>query len=270
MKKILIIISIFSIIINNSNAFEITKKISAKKLAQNTSQEYIKIDKRKKLIFNEPPIDISTKANRYSTPIIDEVFILKLNNAEIYYDNKYTNIGIIVNDDTLLYDTIWDWSPIRKKNKKFIIDDKINTKNFDKKILYIAQEGSNNYYHWTMEVIPKILLIKDNNIKYDLIFTGDLNNNFQIESLDLLKINSSKIIKVKHNTISKIKSPEIIIPSRVSSSTWTPKPIIDRLRKEMINNALLENTKQYNERIFISRKKLVIEKLSMKMNYLMN
>ena len=61
--------------------------------------------------------------------------------------------------------------------------------------------GNSNYWHWLFDVLPRIEIYKKKNKNFDKIdffLFPSLNNKFQKESLDLLKINPKKRLSSKN------------------------------------------------------------------------
>ena len=74
--------------------------------------------------------------------------------------------------------------------------------------------GNNNYWHWLLDVIPRIHILEkanifDNNIDYYLF--PDLMRKFQGETLDILNIHHKKRLSIRH--IRHLVADEIIVTS---------------------------------------------------------
>ncbi|MHA1558273.1 MAG: glycosyltransferase family 61 protein [Alphaproteobacteria bacterium] len=226
-----------------------TQVISVKNSAfKKLGLRYIKIRSRAKLNFKIFPIASSNNAT-WADPIIPETFIIFAKNGYVYSKD-----GIFVIEGRLIKELIWPWS---KLNKKPIVLKTIPKPNkLNGKIAVIAQEGHVNYYHWVTEIIPKILLFEKNDIHYDLLYVPELQKPFMEETFRLLGIDTKKIIQAKQDTC--IEADELILPSFVSRSCYTPKWVADSIRGKLIPAAYksAENSKiLYSKKIFISRRK---------------
>lgn len=124
--------------------------------------------------------------------------------------------------------------------------------------------GNNNYWHWLLDVIPRIHILEkanifDNNIDYYLF--PDLMRKFQGETLDILNIHHKKRLSSRH--IRHLVADEIIVTSHPYNllnnpyidSLQIPTWIIDYLKNKFLKICLKETSlTSFPQKIFINRK----------------
>jgi hypothetical protein len=237
---------LFFLIINNLffNAYSAVELIELDKLSQFVKKEIcgpIQMDMK--------PFPIaSSEDTTYPNPKIPSVFVATIENANALGDNGL----IIVKENFIVKDFLWDWSPIKKGNFESIEGNlsKSSLAYRDETIAVVTQEGHNNYYHWVTEILPKIILLQKEKISYDYLYLPKLKP-FMRDSLKILGIPDNEIIEAESYTY--VKAKQIIIPSSVSKSCYSPKWVLDSLREKFLKNLAPDN--QYGDKIFISRSK---------------
>ena len=125
---------------------------------------------------------------------------------------------------------------------------------FDETVAYLLGSGS-NYFHWILQVIPQICLLRHVGIDTDTIakfafFRLPINLPFQKETLGLLGIPRSKIIQTFKNP--NIKAKKLIVTSPINIAP-PRKLACELVRSEFLNQKSLESIDKSN-RIYISRK----------------
>lgn len=124
--------------------------------------------------------------------------------------------------------------------------------------------GNNNYWHWLLDVIPRIHILEkanifDNNIDYYLF--PDLMRKFQGETLDILNIHHKKRLSSRH--IRHLVADEIIVTSHPYNllnnpyidSLQIPTWIVDYLKNKFLKICLKETSlTSFPQKIFINRK----------------
>ena len=101
----------------------------------------------------------------------------------------------------------------------------------------IAASGSNVYYHWMIDILPRIQLLKDTG-NFDKIEKFILNFQrlpFQEESLKKLGIEKKKIVTPKDNWTFHLTCETLIVPSFLSPIDVVPIYTINFLRKTFLN-----------------------------------
>ena len=132
--------------------------------------------------------------------------------------------------------------------------------------------GNSNYWHWLFDVLPRLFILQNSQMKNCLIdyyFFPSLNKKFQTESLDILEISPQKRLSSKN--IRHFSSDKIIITSHPYTllndpnldSLNIPTWITDFLRKKFLNKLKKnENSKKnFPKKIYINRKDATIKLL---------
>lgn len=184
-----------------------------------------------------------------------KVFLLSVPYGKIYCQD-----GFIVVDNMYIDEFVW--GPIKHGYYKDMLDiAKVkNERKIHGKIAVIAQSGGDNYYHWMVEVLPKLALLKESGVAYDYMYLP-LYNSFMKETVRLLGIDTSKILKSLDEN-SYIQADELIIPSAPSAFGYTSEFVINFLRNTFIPLAQASvDVNKFGKRIFISRRKAIIRKI---------
>ena len=180
------------------------------------------------------------------------VFLANLKNARVWGRN-----GAVVSfGDHFLEDVS------REFNKGLHIDHSIfytlkqfRTKKYTLKTAVIGTAGANVYYHWMMDVLPRLGLIAKiyplEEISYFVTEFTQLP--FQVETLQQIGIPVNKIITSNDNWNFHLKCKELIVPSLVSPIDQSTPFQIDYLRS--LYSDFIEEQVQ-DKRIYISRKKV--------------
>ena len=208
------------------------EEIIKRKLPENINQNDYKIFKK----------DLKIKINRVYYYTIYNFFFFSNNNfytksKEILFDflqiKGISQFQFIKKNLLLIYFYLKKFTKLSSKTK------------YIKRGIIIHNRHSYGYFHWINDIILKVIIIKKLKIfkKYPIVLPKNLNNNFHIESLKLLKVN---FIVQKDNL--KIKDA-IYIPDL--SPSGSPRPKLVNLLK---NSILNKSSKNKNQKIYISRK----------------
>ncbi len=111
------------------------------------------------------------------------------------------------------------------------------------------------YFHWMVDVLPRIELLRRSHINFDHIDWFLVNSSqlpFQQETLNQLGISSSKIIE--SDRYPHLQAEHLIVPSFAGHLGWLQPWAIDFLRQTFLPLSN-QNTANYPERIYISRAK---------------
>jgi capsular polysaccharide biosynthesis protein len=122
-------------------------------------------------------------------------------------------------------------------------------------VAVLATAGGYNYYHWLIDVLPRLEIINKNfSNDYNKIerFLINKSNSFVRQSLEVLNVDLNKILPLQNETHFLVK--KLIIPS-LSSELYAPSPwICDFLRNNFLKQK--EQAKiQPIKRLYISRAK---------------
>lgn len=116
------------------------------------------------------------------------------------------------------------------------------TKNTLSKAIIITSIWSENYYHWFMEVLPRILLYEILEIPSIMIVVNRLNGQFQKSSL---KYFDQKIKFIETSKNNYIQIDEAFIPFSTTIEVWKLNFLRQRFQKLMVESE--------SKRIYISR-----------------
>ena len=206
---------------------------------------YIKCRDSMRLTLPMFPIASSIESS-WADPRIPKVFIFSVSNGRVF-----SRDGLVFSNHCLIKDLLWRWSYLRTSS--FDLNILSEPEYVEGKTVVIAQEGSSNYYHWMVEVLPKLALLEENNIDYDRIFVSQFLP-FMRQTLDLFGIKQEKIFEAQSNTY--IEAQELIVPSAPALSCYTPKWIIEYLREKlMLKSEQVVSDLFFSKRVFVSRKK---------------
>lgn len=181
---------------------------------------------------------------------ISGAYVAEIPNASIY--GPY---GIVILDSHKIYqDSLWTWSALFKApSDLFPLPE---PEQFDGTLATIALEGHSNYFHWMLEILPRIYLLQQSGYHYDKLYTPPLNYNFQKATLEAIGINLDTVIQA--TTTTHIKPTKLIFPSQVARSCVSTQWAIDFLRATFLGNYQLKDGKK---KIFISRQNAKIRKI---------
>jgi len=183
----------------------------------------------------------------------------------------YSSFGFILTaDNKLIEDLSFELvADDPKKHHVFSINDLLVTNVTKENIAVLASCASDrNYYHWLIETLPRLDLLNRCNIHIDKYFVP-YHHSFQIETLNILGIPDSKILKADKKTF--IRAKNLIVPSLLCDYTrikeknnfGQPKYIYKWICSFLRNSLMPDNfSEEYNyKRIFISRQNAAVRKI---------
>jgi hypothetical protein len=167
------------------------------------SSVFIYQEKGERIFCEEPKIINSNNGKNY--PIgkiaLPRTYLVKLNNTKVF---ARTDL-IIHNDEVALYDEVSTEkkyiygikSPVVSKiNGKFLyVDTCVSTISL-KEGVHLLKDHCVNYFHWLLENIPRLMMLKNMDQKIPLLVSDDLPRQFY-EALDAINFNNFPIIKLK-------------------------------------------------------------------------
>ena len=121
------------------------------------------------------------------------------------------------------------------------------------KVAVLSGLAGHVYYHWMIDIIPKIDILRRSGIdleKIDWFVVNNIDRDFQTETLEFLGIPTSKIIISDRHSY--IQAEELIVPSFPGHLDWVPKSTITFLRKTFLPTIDRQNSAS-PKRIYISR-----------------
>jgi hypothetical protein len=129
------------------------------------------------------------------------------------------------------------------------------------RVLLLSTPGADiNYFHWMMDLIPRLRLFEKQGLKLDdidYVLLGHKALAFQLETLNLLKIKINKIINLNQQT--HVYTKDLIVPSFVGLSGNMPKSTCLYLRDKFIKREIKSTRKIYISRINANSRKIINE-----------
>lgn len=168
-----------------------------------------------------------------------------------------TNPTVITQDNFVLSDASYEYGLLSPEFLSILSRPILQTPEFiDGTVAVLASHGSQNYYHWMIDVIPKLGLIEQANIKPDYFYFFSTGKSFEKETLSILGIDETKIINAKKNK--HIQAKTLIVPSMLSlpetqlfTNIASPLWSFEFLRKKFLN----EEVSYQSLRIYVTREK---------------
>uniref|UniRef100_B8HQ85 Capsular polysaccharide biosynthesis protein-like protein n=1 Tax=Cyanothece sp. (strain PCC 7425 / ATCC 29141) TaxID=395961 RepID=B8HQ85_CYAP4 len=104
-------------------------------------------------------------------------------------------------------------------------------------VAVLAALGQGSYFHWMFEVLPRIELLRQSAFGLDGIdqfVFGEINQNFQQETLNHLGIPTEKIIQITPTSPQHFRAAQLVVPSLWGYQGSLPKWICEFLRREFL------------------------------------
>jgi capsular polysaccharide biosynthesis protein len=127
------------------------------------------------------------------------------------------------------------------------------------KVAVIASGAYNCYYHWMVEVLPRLELIRQSGLSFDKLYAPELIRPFQRDSLSVLGIKESDLLEAEKNT--HVMPEELIVTSLPTIAIEegreefrgmaVPKWVVEFLKESFLEKNTLSE-KKYSK-IYISR-----------------
>jgi capsular polysaccharide biosynthesis protein len=176
----------------------------------------------------------------------DRNFIIEAHNWYVW-----GNQGCVITDDHLV---ITDVSrEFCNKTHSVFFQIKLKKPTFMAgRIAVVAASGSDVYYHWMVDVLPRVQLLVENNLMQhiDKIIINYQGLSFQKESLAKLGICEEKLLINNNHWSFHTKHETLIIPSLVSPNDIVSKYAIAFLRKTFLKPS---NEANFSHKIYIKR-----------------
>jgi hypothetical protein len=208
------------------------------------------------LIFTEEVIEIPIPKSNinflpwrfeiYRKRLINRGFVVVFKNSRVF-----SSKGQIITEEKILISDLSRLFGVPKQRLKLGYSNLVNTKKNENKVAVLTTAGSNTYYHWLFDILPRIQLLKKASIfeELDFFVLPKLIHDFQKSSLAFFNIPNSKILEIEDNEL--IFANDLIVPSLPSElgtvNLWALNFIRDSYLKGI-------STHSPNRKIYISRK----------------
>lgn len=217
--------------------------------ANNLSSNYKVIKKAEKLEYKIPKHAEEELwyifNNEYNTQNLKETFLVTLPNARYIpcWNSFITQDNILLNDLSLEFGEPTDLKDFEHN----VFTEVLPAETYiDENIAILNSAGSTNYFHWVINILPKIEFFEQSDIKIDK-YLVDISQTFQIDSLKKIGFDMDKILPV--STVENLRAKNIIA-ANLPSVALANISSLDFIRKKLN----IENN-QTTERIYISRQK---------------
>jgi len=197
------------------------------------------------------PAGVNSVKDSHTAPYLPEQFILEIENGRVFGEGF-----VITKDNKLITETSPDFH--RKPDFHWLLSaGKLPKPVFiDKTVAVIASPGSGNYFHWTIDAVPRFSILRERMFDIDLFYILG-NTNFQKEWLNWLGIPKEMIFVAGQQT--HIWARKIILPSFAGSSGLPSKDAIDFIRGHMPPSVKISDRKLFISRAGASRRKILRE-----------
>jgi capsular polysaccharide biosynthesis protein len=201
----------------------------------------------KKPIFLEKTLHLAFQ--KKNTIHYESIFI-----AEIPQGYVWGNQGTVISDDNILFNAVSREYDQQGKNHSIFKQYRIVKPSvLNEKVAVIAASGADVYYHWMLDIIPRLILLQENgflnsSLKIVINYNG---LPFQKESLIKLGVDLNQIINADSHWNFHLKA-SLIVPSFTSPNDSPSAYSINAIR----NQFLEKSTQKFrNSRIYIKRSK---------------
>ncbi|MEG4107039.1 tetratricopeptide repeat protein [Microcoleus sp. S13_C5] len=171
-------------------------------------------------------------------------------------------IAVITPDNYLLADVSRDYPGFLpgcekhdvRKHSVFKLESFPNLKQIDGSVAVLSGLSGNVYFHWMVDVLPRIELLRHSGrdlAEIDWFLVNSCQHQFQRESLRILGIPEEKVLE--SDRLPHIQATELIVPSFAGYLGWPSGWAMDFLRREFLKEII--SSSSYPKRIYISRRK---------------
>lgn len=123
---------------------------------------------------------------------------------------------------------------------------------FEGTIALIASPGAHSYYHWMLDIMPRLKTLQMCGIPFDKVFVGGPHEKFKKETLEQLGLTHDQILYGDKTTT--IKANNLIIPSMPNLfALKRPSWACDFMRSLFIDDSIVERSLP-RKKLFITRK----------------
>ncbi len=164
--------------------------------------------------------------------------IFKIDNGRIYLDTSEGRY-FYIKENLILKNFSKDTKKLKKNTNiiKLGITKFLKKKNFNVISIVSGRDSSNNYYHWLIDVLPRLLILEDFFRKYKLkhLLVPNYEKKYQIESLNcFFEKKNINFINLYHNKYLQFKS--IIFSSDESSFEFYNFKLLKKLKEKILSH----------------------------------
>lgn len=214
-------------------------------------------EKRSKAsVFHLPDTHINPSAAR---PLLEkqkriefpESFVLCVPGGRVLGDGT-----VMVEGNAILSDTTTDFH--RKQECHHLLSERKvpEPECFEGRLAVITSPGSDNYFHWTLDSVPKLGLLEKMDGEIDAYYVDD-RSHFHHEWLNKLGVPFDKIISASPER--HIKASELIVPSFAGLPNLPSPSGLDFIRRFMPNTAHRDGKRIYVSRSGSRRRRILNE-----------
>jgi hypothetical protein len=199
------------------------------------------IPKTNDLEIHRTIVDYISSIKYYTPPCS---YVAECKNLNVLAMNDVGSINVVGPNDIIFSDISTRYSFENYSIKK--------TLHIKGKNVLLSMDSSSNYFHWMIQVLPRIHLLNEHVIKWsdiNKILIPQIRGNFITETLNLLGVPPDKLIQQESGTCYSFE--KLIIPSKPNNHIHFQKWSIEFIR----NLFLPKSKKSKHKKILILRKK---------------
>lgn len=169
-----------------------------------------------------------------------------------------TNEGLILKDTETYLD---DQHRLLNSSRNIAQEESVF---FDGKLVVIASPGQENWYHWLLQVLPRLKIVAESGIAYDKIYVSNAPYAWQQESLRIvlekLNIPLNAILTSQPDSI--IQAKELIVPS-IPFAPAKGRRVLPQWLTAFIHDCFLPNINLATpKKLYISRSNATSRRIS--------
>jgi capsular polysaccharide biosynthesis protein len=160
------------------------------------------------------------------------------------------SIAVVTRKKVLLGDVSVEWGRTSDDHggmRRFRLPPAIS---LDGTSILLATTGGDTYYHWMMEVLPRLLLLEEAGInlsRVDHFLVNGFKKRFQMESLEAVGIPATKCRTTQGKC--RYRCEHLLVPSLLGPHGWAQPDACQFLKKPFLGSGARKNRK----RIFVPR-----------------
>lgn len=250
-----------------------SKHLGPPKRTVQTTKDWVRTTKKKcdtsyqevtarNIVRRKTPITVDPEVHsafqRVATQTHEPCFVVRLKNGRVLGQNG----TIITSDDSLLRDVSRESADMTAPHTATMALKLHTCTRREKTVAVLGTVWSYVYFHWMLDIIPRIKILKMANIDLENIDCFVIPNNnlrFQVEVLKKIGISERKIIHAENDQSLHMEAANLIVPSLPSSLDSPPAWACAYVKT--IYQDCLATTALPQRRIYISRAKAAGRKI---------